>query len=145
MIKKVTLSIILVLVACDLALSQVVTSTPATAQLEVTAANGAGHEKHLASFNGIVPMVMVRPNQTVPITLQFPTSKVGTAVAATPLDGGRINRDDLIILPTGQVIFTFNPGPAFGRYRVMLQTALEQHLLEFYVVDPANPPQKRRH
>ena len=55
--------------------------------LEVITTNGAGNEKHLSSINGIVPMVMVRRNQTVPITLQFPSDKAGTRVAAMPLDG----------------------------------------------------------
>src|SRR4051812_36831664 len=82
-------------------------------QLEVIATDGAGNEKHLSSVNGIVPMVMVRSNQTVPITLQFPTDKAGTRVAAMPLDGGKINRDDdLVVLPTGGVIFTFKPSAA---------------------------------
>ena len=87
-------------------------------------------------------MVMVRPNQTVPITLQFPSDKAGTQVAAMPLDGGSINRNDLVVLPTGTVIFTFKPSAAPGRYRLWVQTPSEQHVLEFYVVDPANPPFK---
>jgi hypothetical protein len=120
-------------------------ATPLAAppSLEVIATNGAGSEKHLSSVNGVVPMVMVRPNQVVPVTLGFPTDKAGTPIAATPLDGGRINRDDLVVLPTGKVIFTFSPGPMPGRYRVMVQTLVERHLLEFYVVDPRHPPRSR--
>ena len=110
--------------------------------LEVIATDGAGNGKRLPSINGIVPMVMVRPNQTVPITLQFPSDKAGTRVAAMPLDGGSINRNDLVVLPTGGVIFTFKPSAAPGRYRLLVQTPSEQHVLEFYVVDPANPPFK---
>jgi hypothetical protein len=142
MIKKFALSITLLFAGLDLALSQVPAPIPAAPQLEVIATNGAGEEKHLSSINGIVPMVMVRPNQTVPITLQFPSDKAGTQVAATPLDGGRINRHDLVVLPTGKVIFTFKPSPAPGRYRLLVETPSEQHVLEFYVVDPANPPFK---
>jgi hypothetical protein len=115
---------------------------PSSGALDVIATNGAGEEKHLASINGVVPMVMVRPNQTVPITLQFPSDKAGTRVAAMPLDGGSINRNDLVVLPTGGVIFTFKPSAAPGRYRLLVQTPSEQHVLEFYVVDPANPPFK---
>ena len=110
--------------------------------LEVIATDGAGNEKHLPSINGIVPLVMVRPNQTVPITLQFPADKAGTRVAAVPLDGGRVNDNHLVVLPTGRVIFTFKPSAAPGRYRLWVQTPSEQHLLEFYVVEPANPPFK---
>jgi hypothetical protein len=115
---------------------------PSAVPLEVIARNGADEEKHLFSEDGRVPMVMVRPNQTVPITLQFPSDKAGTLVAAMPLDGGSINRNDLVVLPTGGVIFTFTPSAAPGRYRLLVQTPSEQHVLEFYVVDPANPPFK---
>jgi hypothetical protein len=123
----------------------IIGNNPAQAQLEVIATNGAGDEKHLQSVDGVVPMVRVRPNQTVPITLQFPSEKAGVRVAAEPLDGGRINRDDLVVLPTGQVSFTFKPGAMPGRYRMMVSAPGEHHLLEFYVVDPANPPFRRKH
>src|SRR2546423_3288250 len=94
-------------------LSTLQASPPATPSpapsLEVIATNGAGLEKHLSSINGIVPMVMVRPNQTVPVTLQFPTTAAGAPVAATPLDGGRIEGGKMV-LPTGTALFTFSPG-----------------------------------
>jgi hypothetical protein len=115
---------------------------PSCGALEVIATNGAGDEEHLSSINGVVPLVMVGPNETVPITLQFPSDKAGTRVAAIPLDGGSTNSNDLVVLPTGGVIFTFQPGAAPGRYRLLVQTPSEQHVLEFYVVDPANPPFK---
>lgn len=101
--------------------------------------NGAGTEKRLSSIEGVVPLVLVRANQVVPVTLHFPSDKVGLPVAAVPLDGGAINGERLVVLPTGKVLFTFNPGPQPGRYRLLVQTPLEQHLLEFYVVDPNNP------
>jgi hypothetical protein len=114
------------------------------APLEVIATNGAGQEKHLFSHDGVVPMLMVRPNQVVPVTLQFPTAKAGTPVAAAPLDGGQIGGGTPTVLPTGRVVLTFSPGSMPGRYRLLVQTPVEQHLLEFYVVDPANPPWQRR-
>jgi len=117
---------------------------PAPTPLEVIAINGAGVEKHRPSINGVVPMLMVRPNQAVPIALQFPSDKVGTRVATMPLDGGNVNRSELVVLPTGQVLFTFRPGAMPGHYRLMVRTPLEQHLLQFYVVDPNNPPFKPR-
>ena len=109
--------------------------------LEVIARNGADKEVHLTSSDGVVPMVLVRPNQTVPVTLQFPAARAGTSLAVTPLDGGRVN-GNLTVLPTGKMLFTFSPGPVPGRYRVTVHIPPEQYLLEFYVVDPANPPQK---
>jgi hypothetical protein len=104
------------------------------------APNGAGREKHLSSLNGVVPMVMVRPHQVVPVTLQFPSAQAGTPVATMPLDGGKIGGGNLVVLPTGKAVFTFSPGPVPGRYRVVVQTPLERHLLEFYVVDPNHHP-----
>ena len=113
-------------------------------QLEVIVRNGADRDVRAVSLHGVVPLVLVRPNQAVPVTLQFPADKAGMRVAATPLDGGTTNRDDLVILPTGKVIFTFKPGTTPGRYRLEVQTSVERHLLEFYVVDSKNPPQHRR-
>ena len=109
------------------------------------ATNGAGREKHLPSINGVVPMLMVRPNQTVPVTLQFPSAQAGTPVAVTALDGGRISGGgNGVVLPTGRMLFTFSPGAMPGRYRVMVYLPGQQNLLEFYVVDPAHPPQQHR-
>jgi hypothetical protein len=66
-------------------------------------------------------------------------------VAAMPLDGGEVNGGNMVVLLTGKVVFTFKPVPVPGRYRLLVQTATaEEHLLEFYVVDPNNPPFKRR-
>jgi hypothetical protein len=113
------------------------------APLEVIAPNGADNEKHLLSEDGVVPMLMVRPNQTVPVTLQFPTTAAGAPVAATPLDGGRIEGGTMV-LPTGTALFTFSPGPMPGRYRVLVNMPGQQYLLEFYVVDPNRAPRRQR-
>ena len=115
---------------------------PSSGALDVIATNGAGKEKHLSSINGIVPMVMVRPNQVVPVTLQFPAAAAGTPVVVVPLDGGNIGGGDPLLLPTGETMFTFSPGALPGRYRVEVRTPGEHHLLEFYVVDPAHPPRR---
>jgi hypothetical protein len=120
------------------------TSQTSSGALEVFTTNGANQEKRLRSDDGIVPLVLVRPNQVVPITLQFPADKAGTRVAATPLDGGRVTGGTPTVLPTGRVVLTFSPGPAPGRYRIVVQTPGEQHLLEFYVADPNNHPRHQR-
>jgi hypothetical protein len=112
--------------------------------LEVIATNGAGREKHLFSQNGVVPMLVVRQNQTVPVTLQFPAAMAGTPVGFAPLDGGRIGGGNGLVLPTGRTLFTFSPGAMPGRYRVMVYLPGEQYLLEFYVVDPNHPPWPQR-
>jgi hypothetical protein len=112
--------------------------------LEVIATNGAGLEKHLPSLEGRVGLLLVRPNQVVPIALHFPSDKAGTPIAAIPLDGGNVNGANLRVLPTGKVLFAFTPGGVPGRYRVMVYLPGQQHLLEFYVVDPNHSPWQQR-
>jgi hypothetical protein len=143
MIKRLLLSSILLCAGLNVARSQL--PSPVEPQIEMIATNGAGREKHLPSINGVVPMLMVRPNQTVPVTLQFPSAQAGTSVAVTPLDGGRISGGgNGVVLPTGQMLFTFSPGAMPGRYRVMVYLPGQQHLLEFYVVDPNHSPWQQR-
>lgn len=151
MMKPLFLSVILAsfaLSSITLREASAQSPTPVPAQsaapLEVIARNGADKEKHLLSQDGRVPMLMVRPNQTVPVTLQFPATAAGMPVAATPLDGGRIGGGNGVVLRTGRTLFTFSPGAVPGRYRVMVYTPGQQHLLEFYVVDPNHPPWQLR-
>jgi hypothetical protein len=111
----------------------------------VIAPNGAGHEKHRFSQDGVVPPFVLRPNQTVPVTLQFSASAAGMPVALVPLDGGKISGGgNGVVLPTGRILFTFSPGALAGRYRVMVYFPGEQHLLEFYVADPDHSPWQQR-
>jgi hypothetical protein len=121
---------------------------PVSNSLEVIATNGDGNAEHNISREGRVPLVLVKPNQAVPITLQFPADRAGMPVSATPLDGGEVDGGHLVVLPTGKVILVFKPGAGPGRYRLEVRTPLERHLLEFYVVDPSNPVRRsgaRRH
>jgi hypothetical protein len=116
-----------------------------TISIEVIARNGADKEKHRFSQDGVVPPFVVRPNQTVPVTLQFPTTTAGMPVAATPLDGGRIaGGDNGVVLPTGRWLFSFSPGAMFGRYRVTVYTPGQQYALEFYVADRDHSPWQQR-
>jgi starvation-inducible outer membrane lipoprotein len=143
--KVLIISIALALAGLNQAPAQEPVPGQNNTPLEVIATNGAGREKHLVSINGTVPMLMVRQNQTVPVTLQFPTTAAGTPVALAPLDGGRIvATGNGVVLPTGRMLFTFSPGAMPGRYRVMLYLPGEQQLLEFYVVDPNHSPWQQR-
>jgi hypothetical protein len=148
--KALLLSVILASFALSaIALREASAENPTTmppqsdASLEVIATNGADEEKHLFSEDGRMPMLMVRPNQTVPVTLQFPTTAAGATVAATPLDGGRIEGHNLV-LSTGTALFTFSPGAMPGRYRVLVNIPGQQYLLEFYVVDPNQASRQQR-
>ena len=145
MINKLPLFAALLLLGLNLSrLPAQPPADPSSSALEVIATNGADKEKHLPSINGIVPTVMVRPDQIVPVTLQFPAAAAGTPVSAVALDGGHIDAGDLLVLPTGKAMFTFRPGAAPGRYRVEVRTPGERHLLEFCVVDPNRPPLQQR-
>ncbi|HZE56893.1 MAG TPA: hypothetical protein VE031_03480, partial [Chthoniobacterales bacterium] len=111
MIKRLT--VLLTVALCAIIIPQIPAQTPVStipASLQVTATNGDGRDEQNVSRNGRVPLVLVRPNQIVPVTLQFPSEKAGLPVAATPLDGGEVNGGRLVVLPTGKVIFTFKPG-----------------------------------
>lgn len=147
MMNKPFLSVILASLALNsLALREASAENPTSmppqsdTPLEVIAPNGADNEKHLLSEDGVVPMLMVRPDQTIPVTLQFPATAAGTSVAVSPLDGGQIGDGHLVVSSTGTTVFTFNPGALPGRYRVMVYAPGQQHLLEFYVVDPNRQP-----
>lgn len=79
MIKRIPLLAALLLLGSNLSgLHAQSPVEPSSVALEVIATNGAGREKHLPSINGVVPMVMARPEQVVPVTLQFPAAAAGT-------------------------------------------------------------------
>ena len=144
MIKNLVLSIILIIFGAnsimlrEVSAQAAATSAQTAVPLEVIARNGAGTEKHLLSRGGFVGQLVVRQNEAVPITLQFPSDKVGMPVAVDTLDGGNINAGRLVVLPTGKVLFTFR-GEAPGLYRLVIQLPGEQHRFEIYVVDPNRP------
>jgi len=117
--------------------------TPDDASLEVIATNGAGVEKHLFSQAGFVGQLVIKPNQAVPVTLQFSGDKIGMPIAIGSRDGGELNGDDRVVSPTGKVLFTFR-GTAPGLYRVTVQLPTEQHRIEFYVLDPNYPRRSPR-
>jgi hypothetical protein len=127
----------LLLAAQDRAFGQAFQAT-APAALEVIANNGAGVEKHLLSHGGFVGQLVIRPNQAVPVTLQFASDKIGSPLAVVPMDGGEINHGDLAVSPTGMALFTFR-AQSPGLYRVMVQLSSEQHRIEFFVLDPNRP------
>ncbi|MEY2506284.1 MAG: hypothetical protein QOH01_613 [Verrucomicrobiota bacterium] len=105
--------------------------------------NGAGVEKHLVSQDGLIGQLAIKPNQGVPVTLQFSSDKAGMPIAIASLDGGEINGDNRRVLPTGKVLFVFRAA-APGLYRVVVQLPGEQHRIEFYVVDPDHPRKHAR-
>ena len=94
--------------------------------LTLIANNGAGVEKHLISQAGFVGQLVIKPNQAVPVRLQFSSDKIGMPIAISSLDGGEINGDNRVVSPAGNVLFTFR-GVAPGLYRVVVRLPTEQH------------------
>ena len=123
-------------------LAQAIPHQTVASELEVVATNGAGVEKHLFSHNGVVNQLVVKPNEAVPVTLQFPLDKAGTPVAVGSLDGGEVTGGSAFILPTGKLIFAFR-GQSPGLYRLVVQLPTERCRLEFYVIDPNRPRNPR--
>ena len=127
-------------------LSTLYASPPATPSpapyLELIATDGGGVEKHLFSHSGVVDQLVVKPNQAIPVTLQFPADKAGTPVAVGSLDGGEVAGGKVVILPTGKLIFTFR-GQSPGLYRLLVQLAAEQYRLQIFVIDPNRPRNPR--
>lgn len=113
-------------------------SQTSAGSLALTATDGGGTRRHLVSHAGLVSQVVVNPNQPVPVTLQFPSDKIGMSVAVGSLDGGEVTSAQPTVLPTGKMLFTFR-GSAPGLYRLVVQLPAEQYHLEFYVIDPNRP------
>lgn len=128
---------------------------------------GDGTETHLPSHRGMVEPVSLRPDQLRPFFLQFPREKVGMPVAFAPLDGGEVipmasvtdlavsangtftfnyeQAEELSVDGDGIVRFGFQSSHEPGRYRVMVQLPGEQHILQFYVINPGTPAQPSWH
>ena len=123
--------------------------TPAAApsSLEMIANDGGGTQRHLRSHQGVVEQLCVNANQTVAVTLQFPSDKVGARLTVTCLDGGEVIGGNPVVLPNGKALFTFHAGSAPGLYRLPIYLGGDQYRLEFYVIDPAHPrnPRLRSH
>ena len=74
-------------------------------------------------------------NQRVTITLDFPKKYKGASVVVAPLDGGRIEPQEPLALPSsGKVSFTFQAGNP-GLYRLLIGGA-GQYQLQLHVLDP---------
>ena len=123
--------------------------TPAAApsSLEMIATDGGGTERHLSSHRGVAEQLCINANQTVAVTLQFPSDKVGARLTVSCLDGGEVVGGNPVVLPNGKALFTFHAGAAPGLYRVPVYVGGDQYRLEFYVIDPAHPrnPRLRSH
>jgi hypothetical protein len=111
--------------------------------IELTATDGGGTERHLVSNAGLLSQLVLNPNQNVPVTLQFPSDKIGMPVAVGSLDGGEVTGAQPTVLPTGKMLFTFR-GTAPGLYRLLVRLPAEQYRLEVYVIDPHHPRRKTR-
>jgi hypothetical protein len=129
--------------ACSTGLfAQTPSPSPTPAPMDVTVNLGHGEEITVSEQQGseqkTVPTVMLSPNQSAAITLQFSSDKVGAPVMVGTYDGGQISgMDQPVFVPAdGAVPFSFQPGGGRGTYRVMVMVGGEQHLLRFNVKAP---------
>jgi hypothetical protein len=128
---------------------------------------GGGSEARFESHRGIVGVVSMHPDEMMPLSLQFTSDKVGLPVAIAPVDGGDVvgmeSVSNLAVNGNGQFTFNYEPKDALsvdndglvhfgfqpvhhpGLYRLMVQLPGEQHVLNFYVIDPDHPAQSFRH
>ena len=124
----------------------------------LTISYGEGQEAHFESHSGSIGVISVQPDEIMPMSLRFPNDKIGLPVAVAPVDGGEVvgmaSVSNLAVNGAGQFTFEYEPKEALsvdneglvrfgfqplhhpGLYRLMVQLPGEQHVLQFYVVDP---------
>ena len=75
------------------------------------------------------------------VTLQCPSAQKGDAVLVSSLDGGEITAPAgiLRVAPDGTVFFHFRAPGLPGNYRVLVQFAGQEQVLNFYVLDTEHP------
>jgi hypothetical protein len=81
------------------------------------------------------------PQQIVTITVAFPAELAGQFMIAEPLEGGTLTvpEDGLFIDSTGNVVFQFQAGNAFGACRVSVHQPDDSNFVQLWVVDPEHP------
>ena len=81
------------------------------------------------------------PQQTVTVTVQFPTELAGQVILAEPLDGGTlfIPEQGLTVGADGNVTFQLQASEFFGAGRVSVHQPDDCNILQFWIVDPDHP------
>jgi hypothetical protein len=96
----------------------------------------------IASANGqIFPLVGLQPDQTVQVTVQYPSDQALQTVQATPLDGGTISfpPGGTTINANGTITFAFTATHDPGLNQVSLQQGSVELGVEFWVFDNSDP------
>ena len=115
-------------------------------EVEITSASNA--KRNPLNQNGFVSRIGLRPGQVISIGLKFNEERTGEQLIVSSPDGGVLSgHDNLSISSTSNASFSYQAGAAPGLYRIVLQTASEEYLFEFYVLDltdpTKNPPRVR--
>jgi hypothetical protein len=94
---------------------------------------------------GSFDRVGLRHDQTVDITVRYPTTDAGRAIAVEALDGGSVvaSAKNLTVTADGAIHFKFRAGHQPGVYQIALRNGVQELGLQFWVLDeehPANNP-----
>jgi hypothetical protein len=123
--------------------------------VQVVLNSGEDSETPLEIYGGEVEPVGMLPNQAMPFTLQFPSSRAGETVMIGLVDGGQVtavtaqgnfvisnngaDAPNLLISDEGTFEFSFQPGATAGLYRVLVTVGVDQYQFQLYVKRaPAN-------
>ena len=98
-------------------------------------------EVYAHSIDGRFRLVGLHLNETVDITVQFPTGWEKTHLTVQALDGGDLfpQSADTVIADDGSTSFQFRAGNQPGLYRISMIGAGGSSILSFWVADPTNP------
>ncbi len=88
----------------------------------------------------------LRANEVVDVAVKYGVEKSGTAIAAVPLDGGRVVGavGKLTVAADGVLRFKFLAGGEVGTYQVSLYDGAREMALQFWVLDEADPRRNPR-
>lgn len=90
--------------------------------------------KHGTNFD---PLGLL-PQQTLTITVTFPTAMAGQAILAEPLDGGSLPLPEggLVVGADGTVVFQFQASGSPGACRIEVHQPDDSNFVKLWVVDP---------
>ena len=96
-------------------------------------------------YEGSFDRVGLRHDQTIDITVSYPTTDAGRAITVEALDGGSVvaPAKNLTVAADGAIHFKFRAGHQPGVYQIALRNGVQELGLQFWVLDeehPANNP-----
>jgi hypothetical protein len=104
--------------------------------LQMVIDSGEGQPRERESHEGILEPIVLAVGQPVEVTLRFPASSAGGTITLSPLDGGEIDLDGPVTIPSdGAIVFHYQSDAVLGLYRLAI-TGAQQYQISFYAVNP---------